>query len=326
MKEYIISKADSGQTAIKYLQRLLSEAPNGLLYKQIRKKNITLNGKKFDGHEKLNENDKITVFMSDDTITKFSSKSSINTAEYERAYQKFGNPIIIYEDEHIILMDKPVGVLSQKAEMNDLSANEWLIGYLLAKGNVDKSSLANFMPSVCNRLDRNTGGLLTFGKTLFGTSYLNEMFRNRTGHKFYRTIVSGMVIDAFKVEGYLKKDSKTNKVSISKEQIPDSDLIITSVRPLRYYSEKNITELEIELITGKPHQIRAHLASINHPILGDNKYGNIEINKIYNKERGLKNQLLYAVKLEFPINDNYPELSGKCFQIDTSNIIDPYFD
>lgn len=326
MKEYIITKSESGQTAIKYLQRLLSEAPNGLIYKQIRKKNITLNGKKISGNEKLNTGDRLNIFMSDDTIDKFSKSVLIDTSEYEKAFLKFKNPSIIYEDEHIILLDKPVGVLSQKAEANDLSANEWLIGYLLNKGEVNSKTLSSFVPSVCNRLDRNTGGILTFGKTLFGSSFLNEMFRQRTGHKFYRTIVSGKVMDSFKVEGYLKKDKKTNKVSIFNEKVEDSDLIITYVRPLRYYKLKDITELEIELITGKPHQIRAHLASINHPIIGDNKYGNLEINKIYSKEMGLKNQLLYAVKLEFPINDSYPEISGKCFQIDTSKIIDPYFE
>lgn len=326
MKEYVISKADSNQTAIKYLKRILSEAPNGLIYKQIRKKNITLNGKKFEGNEKLNENDVIKIFMSDETIAKFSNSSITNLDEYNKAFERFGNPEIIYEDEHIILLNKPVGVLSQKADNNDLSANEWLIGYLLKKDDFDSSSLTAFMPSVCNRLDRNTGGLLTFGKTLFGTSYLNEMFRLRTGHKFYRTIVSGQLMDAFSINGYLKKDSTTNKVTIYTDKVSESELIITSIRPLRYYKAKDITELEIELVTGKPHQIRAHLASIGHPILGDNKYGNLELNKIYNKEMGLKNQLLYAVKLEFPINDNYPELSGKCFQIDTSSIIDPYFD
>lgn len=326
MKEYIISKSDSSQTAIKYLQRLLSEAPNGLIYKQIRKKNITLNDKKMSGSEKLNEGDRIKVFMSDETIDKFSKLHLVDITEYENAFSFFKEPNIVYEDENIILLDKPVGVLSQKTEGNAFSANEWLIGYLLNKGEINSKSLSLFTPSVCNRLDRNTGGLLTFGKTLFGSNFLNEMFRERTGHKFYRTVVSGQIMDSFRVEGYLKKDNKTNKVSIYKEQVKDSDLIITEVRPLRYYKAKNISELEIELITGKPHQIRAHLASINHPIIGDSKYGDIEINKIYSKEMGLKNQLLYAVKLEFPINDSYPEVSGKCFQIDTSKIIDPYFE
>lgn len=326
MKEYIINKADSGQTVIKYLQRLLSLAPNGLIYKQIRKKNITLNNQKISGNEKLKENDLIKIFMSDETIEKFSSVAPIDLSEYEQAYKKYKEPNIVYEDQHIILINKPVGMLSQKAEPKDLSCNEWLIGYLLSKGEISALSLNKFTPSVCNRLDRNTGGLLAFGKTLFGTIFLNKIFRERLGHKFYQTIVSGLVIDKERIEGYLKKDSKTNKVKIFKDKVEDSDLIITSYIPLRYYKDKNITQLEIELITGKPHQIRAHLASIDHPIIGDNKYGNISLNKKYNKENGLKNQLLYAVKLEFPIDDSYPEVSGKCFSIDVNDIFDPYFE
>ncbi|MCQ2520070.1 MAG: pseudouridine synthase, partial [Lachnospiraceae bacterium] len=183
MKEFTITKKDEGQSALKFMQRTLPSAPNSFFYKMMRKKNITLNGKKTEGNEKLKEGDVVKFFLSDETFDSFcaNNKKNVSVSDYMEAYARFGKPHIVYEDDHIIVLNKPVDMLSQKAGKDDLSANEWLIGYLLYNKKITKEDLIKFTPSVCNRLDRNTGGLLLFGKTLFGTNILNTMLRERTG-------------------------------------------------------------------------------------------------------------------------------------------------
>ena len=325
MQEFKISKEDSGQTLIKYLNRLLKDAPSSLLYKQLRKKNITLNGKKTEGNDKLKEGDVIFVFMSDETIAKFKGVSTRNTTEYEKAFSRFGKPDIVYEDEHVLFLNKPIGVLSQKSVPSDLSANEWLIGYMLNKGETDASKLSFFTPSVCNRLDRNTGGLLTFGKTLFGTNTLNACLKDRSLHKYYRTIVLGEFKEPLRDDGYLVKDATLNKVFISKDPCDNADRIETYFVPKRYNPITNITELEVELITGKSHQIRAHLASLSHPIAGDVKYSDKSQNAFYKAELGLNHQVLYAYKMIFPKLEDYEALSLNTFIADFDSFFDKFF-
>ncbi len=326
MQKLIISKNDSGQTLIKYLQRYFKEAPNGILYKQLRKKNITIDGKKAEGNEKLVEGNVIFVFMSDETIEKFRGNYSKDIEPYICAYKKYKNPLIVYEDNHIIIMNKPVGILSQKSTENDLSANEWLIGYLLQTNQTDNKKLCDFTPSVCNRLDRNTGGLILFGKTLFGTHILNNLLKSRDLSKYYLTIVNGNVEKESLIRGYLSKDTKKNIVTIKKESSTGSDYIETFYKPLRYNRKLDITLLEVKLITGKPHQIRSHLASINHPIIGDPKYGNLKKNELFKNEFGLKTQFLYAYKIIFPYLSEYSEVSAKEFSIDLKKQINTFFE
>lgn len=325
MQKFKITQKDSGQTLIKYLSRLFKEAPSGLLHKQLRKKNITLNGKKTEGNDKLKEGDVIFVFMSDETIEKFKGSETRNTSEYEKAYECFKAPVIVYEDEHVIFLNKPVGVLSQKSSPADLSANEWLIGYLLKTGQTDASKLSFFTPSVCNRLDRNTGGLLTFAKTLFGATVLNKCLKDRTLEKYYRTVVHGHITDSERLTAYISKDTKANKVSVIKEPADGCDKIETAFKPLRYNSSLDITELEVELITGKSHQIRAHLASLGHPVIGDGKYCSSDKNLLFREKYGLKNQLLYAYKMTFPELPDYEAISGRTFTADFDKIFDKFF-
>ena len=241
-------------------------------------------------------------------------------SEFENAYKKYQNIDIIYEDEHIILLNKPAGILSQKAEWNDVSVNEWLIGYLLDKKVVSAQSLSTFRPSVCNRLDRNTSGMMICSKSLIGAQKMAEILKDRSIHKYYKTIVVGDVKEDSSISGFLYKDEipKDGKLKES-----DFSEIKTSYKVLRRGtltdndSEKKLTELQVLLHTGKTHQIRAHLSSIGHPIIGDSKYGSNKINQLIKKEYGLKYQLLHSYKLEFPeIEGELSYLSGKNFEAD----------
>lgn len=339
MQSVIIGGNQAGQRLDKFLRKYLPHAGTGFLYKMLRKKNITLNGKKAEGSELLNQGDTVCFFFSEETFAKFagrtispgpSAKAAENDnvgessvlKEYKRAYECIRGVGIVYEDEHILILDKPAGVLTQKAEAADISLNEWLIGYLLDQESSFEKELASFHPSVCNRLDRNTSGLVLCGKSLPGLQYLSRCIRDRSVRKFYRTICVGRLQEELQVKGYLKKDEKQNRVYVmsdgqdgrnGKSVVSSSsgDRIETVCKPLCVGAD--FTLLEVELITGKPHQIRAHLASIGHPLIGDFKYGDRAINMKLKKEHGLEYQLLQAFRVTFPETDEPAgrALSGK---------------
>lgn len=299
MKEFTIGKNESGQRLDKYLKKLLPGANSSFLYKMLRKKNIVRNGKRADGSEKLAEGDVLRCYFSDETFSKFAQSPDLSF--YRSLPQDKLN--IIYEDEDILLINKPSGMLSQKARPDDISANEYLIAYLLFSGQLKEADFAAFRPAVCNRLDRNTSGILTAGKTLKGLQDLSEMLKNRTVKKYYRCIVNGNMNEVDNIKGWLKKDERTNQVTIFSEERPDSQYIETAYQPLR--CEHGRTLLEVHLITGRSHQIRAHLASIGHPIIGDMKYGNRAVNEKYRKQYGIKSQMLHAYRMEFPDGSIY---------------------
>lgn len=303
MQELTISTNEAGQRLDKLLGKYLKEAPTSFIYKMLRKKNITLNGKKASGNEKLKEGDLVKLFLAEDTIAKFSGTETI---------QAKGNLNVIYEDEHIILINKPVGMLSQKAKDTDISAAEELIGYLVNSKQMKMSELKTFHPAFCNRLDRNTSGILAGGKSLAGLQELNTFFKERTIEKYYLTIVNGIVEKDAYIKGYLQKDETTNKVQIFEKEVPGSTAIETSYHPI--CSNQKRTLLEVHLITGKPHQIRAHLSSVGHPIIGDYKYGKPKINDYYKQNFKLQSQLLHAYRLKMPKSDgSLSYLGGKEF-------------
>ncbi|MDD2980491.1 MAG: RluA family pseudouridine synthase [Hespellia sp.] len=303
MKEIEIKANEAGQRLDKFLAKYLNEAPKSFFYKMMRKKNIVLNGKKATGSEKLAVGDQVKLFLSDETIQKFSS----STVTYTK-----GLLDILYEDEDVALINKPVGMLSQRAKENDESVVEHFITYLLRSGQITETELATFHPSVCNRLDRNTSGLIVAGKSLAGLQKMNELFKDRTLEKYYLCVVYGEISESAHVKGYLKKDAQTNKVTIRNIESADASYIETEYRPLS--THRGYSLLEVHLITGKTHQIRAHLASAGHPLVGDYKYGSKKINDSFRQTYGLSSQMLHSYRLKMPVcPDVLTQLSQKEF-------------
>lgn len=309
MKELKISANDSNQRFDKYLKRVLSEASTSFIYKMLRKKNITLNDKKADGSEKLNIGDIVKIWFSDETFEKMSSNTNSQNL-YEKLKLVDNNIDIVFEDENMIIINKPSGIKSQKDTDDDVSINEMAISYLINQGKLSEDSFNHFHPSICNRLDRNTSGIVLFAKNLPTSQKLSEALKVRSCKKLYHAIVLGNVSDECKIDGYLFKDEKTNKVTITKEAVDGSKEIKTAYRPIAHLGD-DLTLLEIHLITGRTHQIRAHLAYINHPILGDMKYGNTALNKKYKA----KSQLLHAYSIEFEDGSKYVAKEPREFNV-----------
>lgn len=306
MQQIIIKDNEAGQRLDKMLAKYLNEAPKSFLYKMLRKKNITLNGKKAAGNEKLVSGDEVKLFLSDETIARFSS----SLVQYTK--EKLD---ILYEDENILLINKPAGMLSQKAVDSDESVVEHLITYLLTSGQLSEQDLKTFKPSVCNRLDRNTSGMIAAGKSLKGLQELSRLFKDRTLGKYYLCLAAGNITEPSRIQGYLAKDEKTNQVTVHTVKTDGADPIETEYRPLK--ADGDVTLLEVHLITGKTHQIRAHLASVGHPVIGDYKYGNRNVNDSYRKAYGLEHQLLHAYRLIFP------ELKGALSNLSQKEFIAP---
>lgn len=288
MRQLTVHKNDENQRLDKYLKKYLKEAPGSFIYKMLRKKNIVLNGKKADGTEKLSAGDEIKLFFAEETLEKFTGEASI-APKLNFPEKKLD---ILFEDENLLIINKPAGELSQKAEAKDVSMNEYALGYLQKSGAITEESLKVFKPSVCNRLDRNTSGILIVAKTYQAAREFGEALQKRSVRKFYNCIVKGVVKQAEKIDGYLLKDEKSNKVQIFKYTKEGAAEIHTAYKPMK--TKNNLTLLEVHLITGRTHQIRAHLSSIGHSILGDPKYGDKKLSDKYK----VKYQLLHACRLE----------------------------
>lgn len=310
----MIRKNESGQRFDKYLRKYLSEAPGSFIYKMLRKKNIVLNGKKASGNEKLTEGDQVRLFLSDETIEKFSGR-----ARKTVSYVTSDDLKVIYEDEHVLFLNKPSGMLSQKASKDDQSVVEYVIGYLLESGAVTEEELATFRPSICNRLDRNTSGLIVAGKSLAGLQIMAEAFMKRTLKKYYLCMVKGRITRPAHIKGFLSKDEKTNTVDIQPRETEGSSPIETEYVPIAY--AQHITLLKVHLITGRTHQIRAHLASTGHPLLGDYKYGIHAWNDRYKKMYKIASQMLHSYELILPeMEEPLDGLSGKRFAAEVPEI------
>lgn len=332
-----IKHIDAGGRLDKYLLKFLKDAPTSFIYKMLRKKNIVLNGKKAAGNEFLKENDEVKLFLSDDTIVKFGGKvtvsqtadreyvataeDSIESSSDDSLYNflkslkwEFDEPKVIYEDRDIIILNKPVNVLSQIAKRGDISMNEWLISYLINSESLTAEDMLTVKPAVVNRLDRNTSGIILAGKTLTGLRFLSDIIKARTLKKYYLTIVKGEVLKNFTVEAYLLKNDNHNTVKIYQDKVEGADYIKTAYEVLEVKGGHSL--LKVELITGKSHQIRAHLSFLGYPVIGDGKYGLKSENTSY-RRMGLNSQFLHSYEIKFPeVEGDFAYLSGMTYKAD----------
>ena len=301
MRAFNVTKSDEGQTLIKYVSKLLSQAPMSVIHKALRKKNIDLNKKKASGKEIVKAGDTVQIWFSDETFDKFlasaqrhSSKSK--SRDISKKELNDFKKAIIYEDDNVLLVNKWPGILSQQDDSEGNSLNDILLEYLS-----EMSKLRTVKPSICNRLDRNTSGIVVCGKTTKGLQAMNDIIKDRSIHKYYRCLVYGKLTGEDALTAFLKKDSKTNKVSILDKDAENAFPIETRYRSISNFeiNGESVSYLEVLLVTGRPHQIRAHLASIGHPLLGDTKYGNRESISLSEK-LSIKRQMLHAYSLTFP--------------------------
>lgn len=297
MQQLTITDLEAGQRLNKYMMKYLNQAPSSFIYKMLRKKNITRNGKKASGDEILECGDVIKVFLADETIEKF--------RVVQASKQTSGITLqILYQDPDILAVHKPVGVLSQKAQKDDYSINEAIVDYCLSMQILTEKQLETFHPSISNRLDRNTSGIILAGISLKGSQMLARILKGHTCKKYYYTIVAGEMKQIIHETAYIVKDTKKNQSKIQKTACPGASMIETAFTPLCV--KNGFTLLQVQLFTGKSHQIRAHLQSLGYPMAGDTKYGNPAVNRKLRERYHLNHQLLHAGRLVLP---DIPEIT-----------------
>ncbi len=285
MRNLSVTREEEGQRLLRYLSRVMPQAPASFFHKMLRKKNITLNGKRADGSEALRTGDEVKLFLAEETIDKFAG-----TPPRPEAVRASGPLTVLYEDADILIADKPAGLLTQKAAAGDDSLNDRLLSYLKASGAWRGDGTDRFTPSAANRLDRNTSGLVACGKTVRGLQYLSEVFRERTGEKTYVALARGRGIPEGVQTGWLTKEEASNTVTLTANERPGAHEVRTGIRVLA--EAKDVSLLELELITGRTHQLRAQLSAMGHPLLGDAKYGGAA--------PGVRRQMLHAWRLSLP--------------------------
>lgn len=325
MREIIITANDAGRRLDRFLRKFLPGASLGEVYKIIRK-DVKVDGRRRPESYMLNEGEVLALYLSDETLGRFGAADAAQAGggppargakgkDRARAKRTFG---IIYEDENVLMADKPFGLLTHgdSREKKNHLANQ-VKDYLIETGAYDPRSEKVFSPAPANRLDRNTTGIVIFGKTAASMRELNRMIREDEIRKFYLTIACGEIKSDLHLSGSLVKDEAANRVSISgQDGRPDAKAIETIVRPLellRFGDGLTATLCEVELVTGRSHQIRAHLASAGHPLIGDGKYalrGAAAVNRYVKDRFGLSTQLLHADRLEFLGSASESEVLG----------------
>ena len=315
MREIKIAKNDAGQRLDKFLTKAL-DLPIGLLYKSIRTKKIKVNRKRAENNTVLAEGDTIQCFLAEEFFAKLDNASEV-TLSFDKIQPKLD---IVYEDENILLLNKRPGVSvheDEDSKVNTLIAH--VQAYLYQKGEYNPEDEQSFAPALCNRIDRNTGGIVIAAKNAEALRVMNEKIRLREIDKLYLAAVHG--IPAKKeatLTGYLIKDEKLNKVRVYDKNPPKgAKNIITKYKVIATKGSDAL--IEVELLTGRTHQIRAHMAYIGHPLVGDGKYG---VNK-GDKAEGYKYQALYSYKLRFSFKGEptaLEYLNGKEFSIPKKDI------
>ena len=286
MKEVNITGKEENQRLDKFLLKYFNNAPKSFVYKMLRKKRIKFNGKKAEGNEIIKNGDKLQMYIAPETMDSLMSEKEIVRAE-----RHFG---IVYEDDNILVVSKPAGLLSHpesSADKNTLI--DQILYYLYEKDEYDMSKESSFTPAICNRLDRNTGGIVIAGKNLAAVQAVNKAIAQRKIKKYYITMVRGEFTQEKELFGYHVKDELTNTVKVLKKEAPEAKKIFTKVKPIAV--KDNFSLLEIDLITGKSHQIRAHLKSMGYPVIGDRKYGEMRVTQ------GLRINMVLITSFFLPI-------------------------
>ena len=301
-----ITKNDAGQRLDKFLTKTYRHLPTALLYKAIRKKDIRLNGKRCEANSRLQEGDSVYLFLPDDAL---------EVAPPTYAFMHASRTLdIVYEDEHVMLLNKKAGLL---VHPDDKEFADTLIfrvqRYLYEKGEYDPAAEQSFTPALVNRIDRNTSGIVIAAKTAAALRILNDKLKNREIEKYYLCIVHGRIPkQSDTLEGYLEKNETQNRVYVSDTAKQGARTIRTRYTVLEQRDDLSL--LEIHLLTGRTHQIRAHMASIGHPLLGDGKYGTNALNK----GTGFNKQALCSYRLQFDFKTDAGELNylnGKEFTL-----------
>lgn len=315
MREVTVGVNDAGQRLDKFLTKFLTGFPPGMLYKSLRKKRIKLNGKKAEGSARLCEGDVLTLYINDEFFG--------TPSEADDAFKKIKPDLrIVYEDENILLADKKPGMIVHEDEnekFNTLISH--IKAYLYQKGEYNPEDEQSFVPALCNRIDRNTGGIVIAAKNAAALRILNEKIKLREIKKYYLCMTQGHITPpGGTLTSYMQKNETQKKVYVSDSPKEGYKKCVTKYRTVKRGAETSV--LEIELVTGRTHQIRAQMAHIGHPLAGDGKYGTNE----FNKKIGLKCQALYSYKAEFRFSDKnlLSYLNGKVFCADNNNI--PWLD
>lgn len=308
MKTITVNNNDSGRRLDSFIKKCIPRLPEPLIYKYIREKKIKLNGKRCAFDTRLIENDVIQLYIKDEFFCS-DNGGLLN-------FTKADKPIrIIYEDENILLLNKPAGLLSHpdENEYNDTAITR-IMRYLYEKGEYVPQNENSFVPALANRIDRNTTGIIIAAKNAQALRILNEKIKNRELRKLYLCVCIGEFGEKSGIlTGFLEKNKKNNLVFISKNKSAKSKEISTAYKVLDY--NNGLSLVEAELLTGRTHQIRAHFASVGHPLLGDGKYGRNAINKKYGS---YKKQFLCSYKLVFDFKSDAGELgylNGRAFEI-----------
>ena len=285
-----ITENEGNQRLDRFLKKYLENATLGLIYKIIRK-DIKVNGKRSKEDTMLQVGDEVSIYLRDEDLAMYTKKR-----EHVKAKKQF---TVVYEDPSILIVDKPFGLLTHGdgQEKKNHLANQ-VVDYLIVRGDYNPRAEKTFTPASVNRLDRNTTGLVLFGKTAPVLQELNRMIREKDKvSKFYLTIVKGRLTKELVLRDKMSKDSATNTVSVLPLDSVDGKVMETIARPIMWSS--GYTLVEVEIITGRTHQIRAHLAKSGHPVIGDAKYGDRRTNDEVSRAFGLNTQLLHAYKLRF---------------------------